>query len=170
MNLETGEALVSFLDEKGAPSMVERARILFPLSQIGAVTDEQRAVAIRTSDIAGKYDTPEDRVSAYEVLLQQAEESVAAEQKNAAANGSAEMPADDKSKDKKSGTSIFGKILKAVLTAVTSAGAAAASQAITGKGKSGSSIAKSVTQRATSAAIRTAANEITRGALGNLLK
>ena len=38
MNLETGEALVSFLDEKGAPSVVERAKILFPLSQIGAQT------------------------------------------------------------------------------------------------------------------------------------
>ncbi|MFQ9997297.1 MAG: helicase HerA-like domain-containing protein, partial [Hoylesella buccalis] len=41
-NLETGEALVSFLDEKGAPQMVERAKMLFPLSQIGAITDEQR--------------------------------------------------------------------------------------------------------------------------------
>lgn len=43
MNLETGEALVSFLDPKGAPSVVERAKILFPLSQIGAITPEERA-------------------------------------------------------------------------------------------------------------------------------
>lgn len=43
MNLETGEALVSFLDPKGAPSIVERAKILFPLSQIGALTPEERA-------------------------------------------------------------------------------------------------------------------------------
>ena len=42
MELGTGEALVSFLDEKGAPSVVERAKILFPLSQIGAVTEGQR--------------------------------------------------------------------------------------------------------------------------------
>ncbi len=43
MNLETGEALVSFLDANGAPSVVERAKILFPLSQIGAITPEERA-------------------------------------------------------------------------------------------------------------------------------
>ena len=54
-NLETGEALVSFLDEKGAPQMVERAKMLFPLSQIGAITDEQRKAIIcllYTSDAA----------------------------------------------------------------------------------------------------------------------
>ena len=60
MNLETGEALVSFLDEKGAPSMVERAKILFPLSQIGAVTEGQRLDIIKQSRIYGKYDTPVD--------------------------------------------------------------------------------------------------------------
>ena len=43
MNLETGEALVSFLDEKGAPTVVERAKVLFPLSQIGAISEGQRA-------------------------------------------------------------------------------------------------------------------------------
>ena len=42
LDLGTGEALVSFLDEKGAPSVVERAKILFPLSQIGAITPGQR--------------------------------------------------------------------------------------------------------------------------------
>ena len=65
MNLETGEALVSFLDEKGAPSVVERAKILFPLSQIGAITEGQRIDAIKQSDLYGKYDTPIDRESAF---------------------------------------------------------------------------------------------------------
>ncbi|MBQ7451830.1 MAG: DUF853 family protein, partial [Prevotella sp.] len=64
MNLETGEALVSFLDEKGAPTVVERAKILFPLSQIGAVTEAQRSDIIQRSSIKGKYDTPVDRESA----------------------------------------------------------------------------------------------------------
>ena len=64
MNLETGEALVSFLDEKGAPGIVERAKILFPLSQIGAVTEGQRLDIIKGSRIFGKYDTPIDRESA----------------------------------------------------------------------------------------------------------
>src|SRR5574344_2986618 len=72
MNLETGEALVSFLDEKGAPSVVERAKILFPLSQIGAITPQQRGEIIRQSRLSGKYDTPVDRESAYEQLIREA--------------------------------------------------------------------------------------------------
>jgi hypothetical protein len=67
--LETGEALVSFLDEKGAPSVVERARILFPLSQIGAITDGQRLDLRNASPVKGKYDQIIDRESAFEILL-----------------------------------------------------------------------------------------------------
>ena len=59
MNLETGEALVSFLDEKGAPSVVERAKVLFPLSQIGAISEGQRLDLIKQSDIRG-YSTRRD--------------------------------------------------------------------------------------------------------------
>ena len=69
MNLETGEALVSFLDEKGAPNVVERAKVLFPLSQIGAVTEGQRLDIIKQSRVYGKYDTPIDRESAFEVSV-----------------------------------------------------------------------------------------------------
>ena len=71
LELGTGEALVSFLDEKGAPSIVERAKILFPLSQIGAITDDQRRDLIRKSRIYGVYDKSFDRESAYEVLVAQ---------------------------------------------------------------------------------------------------
>lgn len=69
MNLGTGEALVSFLDEKGAPNVVERAKILFPLSQIGAITAGQR-LDIRNSAPARirEYDNYFDRESAYETL------------------------------------------------------------------------------------------------------
>ena len=76
MNLETGEALVSLLDEKGAPSVVQRAKILFPLSQIGAITDQQRQAIVRSSRLYGKYDNMIDRESAFEVLLRQAEAEV----------------------------------------------------------------------------------------------
>ena len=72
MNLGTGEALVSFLDEKGAPGVVQKAKILFPLSQIGAIDTSQRSQLIKSSRIYGKYDTPVDRESAFEVLLAQA--------------------------------------------------------------------------------------------------
>ena len=75
LELGTGEALVSFLDEKGAPSMVERAKILFPLSQIGAITSEQRQQINSSSRIAGKYDTATDRESAFEKISKQREEA-----------------------------------------------------------------------------------------------
>jgi len=66
--LGVGEALVSFLDEKGIPGVVERAMIFPPHSQIGPITPEQRAETIRTSVIAGVYEAASDRESAYEKL------------------------------------------------------------------------------------------------------
>ena len=77
LELGTGEALVSFLDEKGAPSVVEKAKILFPLSQIGAITGDQRASVMASSRVAGKYDTPVDRESAFEKILKQREQQQA---------------------------------------------------------------------------------------------
>ena len=71
LELGTGEALVSFLDEKGAPCVVERAKILFPLSQIGAITEDQRKTLIRNSRLYGIYDKSFDRESAYEILVEQ---------------------------------------------------------------------------------------------------
>ena len=71
LEIGTGEALVSLLDEKGAPSIVERAKILFPLSQIGAITDDQRRDLIRNSRLYGIYDKSFDRESAYELLVQE---------------------------------------------------------------------------------------------------
>ena len=71
LELGTGEALVSFLDAKGAPCIVERAKILFPLSQIGAITEGQRTALIRNSRLYGIYDKSFDRESAYELLLEQ---------------------------------------------------------------------------------------------------
>ena len=83
LELGTGEALVSFLDEKGAPSIVQKAKILFPLSQIGAITTEQRSTINSSSRISGKYDTLIDRESAFERIVKQreAEEKKAAEAK-----------------------------------------------------------------------------------------
>jgi hypothetical protein len=66
--LGVGEALVSFLDEKGIPGMVERAMIMPPHSQIGPITPEQRAEIIKNSVVAGVYETAVDRESAYEKL------------------------------------------------------------------------------------------------------
>src|SRR5438477_174040 len=62
--LEVGEALVSMLDEKGRPCMVERAFIVPPASQLGPITEAERAALVRSSPVAGKYDTAIDRESA----------------------------------------------------------------------------------------------------------
>jgi DNA helicase HerA-like ATPase len=76
--LGVGEALVSFLDEKGMPSIVERAFVAPPRSQIGPITPEQRQALIEGSVVAGVYEKLVDRESAYEKLVKRADESAAA--------------------------------------------------------------------------------------------
>jgi DNA helicase HerA-like ATPase len=71
--LGVGEALVSFLDEKGQPAVVERAFIVPPKSQIGPITSEQRGQLTRNSVVAGVYEKVVDRESAYEMLTAAAE-------------------------------------------------------------------------------------------------
>jgi hypothetical protein len=68
LELGVGEALVSFLDEKGTPAVVERALVCPPRSQIGPITPAQRQEIISTSVIAGVYENAVDRESAYELL------------------------------------------------------------------------------------------------------
>lgn len=72
-DLGVGEAMVSFLDESGKPSIVERAYIIPPLGQIGPLDPAMRKEFIQSSLVAGTYDTPVDRESAYEILKQRAE-------------------------------------------------------------------------------------------------
>jgi DNA helicase HerA-like ATPase len=66
--LGVGEALVSFLDEKGRPNIVERAFIVPPASQVGPLTDAERGLAFQNSALYDKYKTVVDRESAYEKL------------------------------------------------------------------------------------------------------
>ena len=75
--LGVGEALVSTLDAKGAPSMVERTLIRPPSSTLGPADPPARAAAFRASPIAGKYDAPIDRESAHEMLAARAAEAAA---------------------------------------------------------------------------------------------
>jgi len=171
MNLETGEALVSFLDAKGAPTVVERAKILFPLSQIGAITEGQRLDIIKQSRIYGKYDTPVDRESAFEVLMAEAERQLAEQEQQQA---EVEIPQPEPKAEKKK-PGIMGKVGKAILTAITSTLAAMlgtyVSDKVTGKKtKSRTSSTGRVVKNATSAATRTITKELTRDILGNLIK
>lgn len=170
MELGTGEALVSFLDEKGAPSIVERAKILFPLSQIGAVTESQRGQIINQSRLYGRYDKVVDRESAFEVLMAEAEDALKAEQEaaEAAAAAEAEEKASKESSKKKSGKSvlggIFGAVLGAAVTSVTSSIGTEVSKKVTGK--KSKTTAKDIAGKAVGAATR----KLTRTVLGTLLK
>jgi len=177
MELGTGEALVSFLDEKGAPSVVERAKILFPLSQIGAVTEGQRGQIINQSRLYGKYDKVVDRESAFEVLMEEAEAAMKAEQEAAEAAAAAEAEekaAKEAAKAKKSGKGggllkgIFGAVVGAVVTSVTSSIGTEVSKKVTGK--KSKTTAKDIAGKAVGSAARTATRQITRSVLGNLVK
>ena len=186
LELGTGEALVSFLDVKGTPAMVERAKILFPLSQIGAVTEEQRSDLIKRSRLYGRYDHPVDRESAYELITaatqeaerQKAEIEAAEEAERQAALEAKEQARlakererEEKERAKKAKNSIASKVLKSVLTAVTGVAAAAAADAITGKKSSSkTSTTKKAVTKATRSATSTLTKELTRSILGNLLK
>ena len=173
MNLETGEALVSFLDEKGAPAMVQRAKILFPLSQIGAISEAQREEIIRKSRIYGKYDKAVDRESAFEVLMEESEKELAALEEEKQLKEKEKEEAKEAKEKSKPG--FFSKVLKAVLTAITSTLAAVlgtiVSDKISGKKtKSRTTAGQKVVKNATNAATRTITKELTRDILGNLKK
>ena len=104
--LGVGEALVSMLDAEGKPGMVDRAKIMPPRSQLGAITPEQRKQIISGSAVAGHYEAAVDRESAYEKLKASAAQKIdpKAAAPTAAADrpaGAAPAPADE---------SIFGKI------------------------------------------------------------
>ena len=75
--LGKGEALVSFLEGNGVPSIVERTMIRPPSARIGPVTPAERKAVIDKSPIKGKYDTPVDSESAYEILQKRMQNSAA---------------------------------------------------------------------------------------------
>ena len=102
--LAVGEALVSFLDEKGRPSVVERAFVLPPHSRIGPITPEERTASIKRSLVAGTYEQLVDRESAYEVLKARREQTAAAQPSQAPASAPA-PPATG---------SVFGDVLGSV--------------------------------------------------------
>lgn len=86
--LGIGEALVGTLEEKGTPAMVQRVAIAPPQSRIGPLTDAERAQIIRTSPLAGRYDKPIDRESAYERLTGRTDEKMAPSETKADAGSS----------------------------------------------------------------------------------
>ena len=147
MDLGTGEALVSFLDEKGRPAVVERATILPPQSVIGPIDERRRRAEIQFDALYGKYEEPVDNASAYEHIHADREaaaeaEAAAAAEKEAAAAQKKAAKQTSKTTTKKKSTSSRKK---------TSAG-------------------KRVTNSALNAVGREVGRTFTRGLLGTLKK
>jgi len=126
--LGVGEALVSFLDDKGIPSMVEKAKILPPQAQIGPITPEERSAIIRRSVIAGVYEKEVDRESAFEILQarlnaqqvqEQQEQELEIREKEQAEQAKIDAR-EEKERAKSSGSDIFGDLTKVVGRTVTS--------------------------------------------------
>ncbi|MBR6949044.1 MAG: DUF853 family protein [Bacilli bacterium] len=104
LTLGTGEALVSFQNEKGEPEIVEKAIILPPQSKMGVVDDITRNKVINSSMIVGKYEEAQERDSAYEELDKLIKEKLAAEEearKKLEEEKEAEKAAKQAEKDKK---------------------------------------------------------------------
>jgi DNA helicase HerA-like ATPase len=89
--LGVGEALISFLDEKGRPNMVERAFVLPPASRIGPITTDERNAVMEASPVKGVYDKTVDRESAYEKLATRAAASTSAAAPGTAGSGGGVM-------------------------------------------------------------------------------
>ncbi len=140
--LGTGEALISFLDEKGSPSVVERAMVIAPCSRMGPVSASERNGLINNSALYGKYEDAVDRESAYEMLQKAAQTTT--EQANAPQAKGKEVAVDD---------GILGG-LKDILFGTTGP---------RGGKKDG------LVQNAAKSAARQITNQIIRGVLGNLM-
>ncbi len=147
--LAVGEALVSMLDETGAPTIVERAKIVPPRSQVGAITPEQRNQIISSSILAGHYEKAIDRESAYEKLQARAGEKAQVAGAPAATPG-ASVPEPAKS-------SFFETIASAFQPTVGPRGGAH------------DSVAASMAKSAMRAASTQIGRQVVRGLLGGIL-
>jgi hypothetical protein len=112
--LGKGEALVSVLDPKGVPTMVERTLVRPPSSRMGPITPEERQKVVKNSPVYGIYEKAEDRESAYEILVKRAEERAAAEararaEKEAEKEAAKEAKAQSRTSSRESATDRFIK-------------------------------------------------------------
>ena len=172
--LGTGEALVSFLDEKGVPSVVENARILPPQSLMGPADSEFLANLIASEELDGKYRETVDRESAYEIISA-AREKLAEAQAEAAAQAAKEKEAakaakaSGKKKSSSSGTSALAK--KAASSATSSVARSVSTNLVNsltgGKTTGIGTIGKRAASSALSSVLRSGLQSILRGLLGN---
>ena len=136
MELGVGEALVSTLDAKGQPSIVERTLVRPPNSRVGPVTDAERKAVIKASPVAGDYDETVDRESAYEILQKRTSDRTEAEA----------AQSDDKAAAKKTGggsrsdgfwTTLGKQVIRSVVPAATRMAEKAIKDGVSGAVKRG---------------------------------
>ena len=147
--LATGEALVSFLDEKGRPGVTQRVYVVPPGSQIGPITPEQRQALLANSLVAGNYEKAIDRESAYEMLQQRGAAAAA----NAGKEGAAGKPGAPAQQDGGLLGSVGGMVKEALF------------------GRTGPRGGQydGLVQSMAKSAVRSAGREIIRGVLGGIL-
>lgn len=144
--LGVGEALVSLLDEKGRPTIVERALIVPPEAQIGPILAQERSAIIKNSVLAGHYEAVEDRESAYEIIKGRVE------QKQAAA------PTTSPTKQNENSTGGLGDMLGGIF------GGGA-----TGKGRQHQGVAEALMKSAARTIGSEVGRQIIRGVLGSII-
>jgi len=122
--LGVGEALVSLLDEKGRPTVVERAFIVPPASQIGPIGPDERSQILRSSSLASKYEKTVDRESAHEKLSARTEEKPVAAQTPAPAARQTQsiLDAATKSAVRAIGSELGRQIIRGVLGSILGSG------------------------------------------------
>jgi hypothetical protein len=165
--LKVGEALVSTLDEKGAPTIVQRTLIKPPRSRLGPVSPKERAIIQSVSPLDGKYDTPVDRDSAAEVLAAKAADA-AATAEEVAAKGEEEV-----AKRARTQPSLWEKAGKAALGAAASSAGAMVAAKVAGKRSSASPMKNAASSAAASLATQLggeAAGRFVRNLIGGLMR
>jgi DNA helicase HerA-like ATPase len=126
MQLGIGEALVSTLDEKGQPSMVEKTWVKPPNARVGPITEAERKAVINASPVRGEYEEVKDRESAYEILNRRTAKRVEAE----AAPGDEEAPARRKTGTASRSDSFWTTLTKTVIRTMVPAATRALEQQI----------------------------------------
>ena len=187
MALGVGQALVSCLDEKGVPTIVERARILPPQSLMGAADESFVQSAIAADEFDLKYRDSVDRESAYEIIMKATEElkaqkeaeleaakaeKEAAKAEKEAAKAEKEAAKSGKKTSSKAGTAVKKAGQKAVNSAASSVATSLGNNIINsvtgGKKTSTSTIAKRAAGNALKSLMRSGSSSIIRGLFGNI--
>lgn len=144
--LGVGEVLISTLDEKGVPTVVDRAFVVPPVGHIGPITPEQRSALIANSLVAGIYDTAVDRESAFEMLKAKSDQRLLEQQQQAEAEAQQKIAEEQAKAEAREQKAAGSSRNDSVIEAVT----------------------KSVARSASSSIGRQVGNAIVRGVLGSI--